>query len=104
MKTTRSKVLVELACSVGVVWAIYLTLWIANIHETSRRWTLFVCLFAVWLSFNLGWSIGRRAERWEGANQRQSQEMGVSLARVVWSFVAMVGIMLSLGLVLRVTA
>ena len=104
MNSAKRKLLVQLACSAGALWAMYLTLWLANLHDTSRRWMLLVCLFAVWLSFNLGRSVGLRAKRREGTNQSESQERGLSLASVIWSFIGTISIMLSLGLLLRLTA
>ena len=99
-----SKNVVEMACSVGTVFGFYLTLWLANLHDPSARWMLLVCLFAVWLSFVIGRSVANRIAKRRDAGQGEAGAVERGISPIVWGFVGMNVLMLSLGLLLRFTA
>ena len=102
MKTPRSKIFVELVCAVLSVSAIYLAIWLTGFQDTARRWTLLVSLFGIWLSFNIGRSVASRAVKTNTGKGAMPIEQPRPSS--VWGVTCMIGLMLVIGMILRLTA
>jgi hypothetical protein len=87
MQTKQQSLFIQAVHNVLIVVAIYLSIWLSGLQDTARRWTLLICLFAVWGAFLLGRSSGQRH---------------VASPGWAWGFVAL--LIMAVGLLLRFSA
>jgi hypothetical protein len=105
MQTKPRDLIKDAVRNVLIVIAIYLSILLSGFHDTSRRWTLLICLFGLWGAFLLGLSSTprvRAASAGNNAVEAETVRRGMASINRAWG--AVVLLIIAVGVVLRFSA